>query len=70
MHNIVKLPIQNLPRRYAMMKIKGVSQLACLVNGEWIIDATCKSINEMLEVGLVCEESVTGWLNGQNTTSH
>lgn len=70
MSNIVKLKTQNFPRRYALITVKGVRKLACHLNDEWVIDSTCKSINEMLEQGVVGEEAVQGWVNLQPTASH
>ena len=62
MNNFGKLLVNTTPERYALMQVKNQTKLACYINGEWIIDATCKSINDMLEMGLVCEESVNGWI--------
>ena len=70
MDNITKLPTSLMPRRYALVSINEKTKLACHVNGEWIIDATCTSINEMLDEGLVCEASVTGWISNQCFTNH
>jgi hypothetical protein len=70
MDNLTKLPVKNYPRRYALINVQKKRKLACQLNGEWIIDATCKSINEMLEAGLVCEDSVTGWISNQVYYSH
>lgn len=52
------------------MSVKGKRKLTCFVNGEWIIDATCKSINELLDTGLVGEEAVTGWISMQPLPRH
>jgi len=62
--------VKAYPRRYALIEVKGITQLACFVNEEWIIDATCDSINEMLVNGLVCESSVNGWISSQYNASH
>ena len=48
---------------YQMVTINGQSRLAVKKNGRWEMDHTCKDINEMLEAGLVCEESVLGWID-------
>jgi hypothetical protein len=65
MYEFSKLPVNITPETYALVQVKNQTKLACLVQGEWIIDATCKSINEMLEMGIVSKESVTGWINIQ-----
>jgi len=70
MHNLVKLKEKNYPRKYALMSINKKTKLACQVNGEWIVDGTCKTINEMLEAGLLSETSVTGWITNQSLYSH
>ncbi|WP_370242904.1 hypothetical protein [Marisediminitalea sp.] len=57
-------------RRYMLMTIDGDRKVACHVNGEWIIDNTCKTINEMLEAGLVSEAAISGWISNQCFTSH
>jgi hypothetical protein len=48
---------------YQMVTINGQSRLAVKKNGRWEMDHTCRDINEMLEAGLVCEESVLGWID-------
>ncbi|BFT30385.1 hypothetical protein D210916BOD24_15610 [Alteromonas sp. D210916BOD_24] len=68
--NSMKMKTQIYPRRYVFITIEGVRKLACYMNEEWIIDSTCKSINEMLEAGVVGEEAVQGWVNLQPATSH
>lgn len=70
MENIVKLPVKNSTRRYKMLTIKKQRKLACQVNGEWIIDATCTSINEMLEQGVISEDAISGWINTQTFNHH
>ena len=57
-------------RRYSLIKLKGKTKLACFVDQEWIIDATCKSINEMIDNGLVSKDSVRGWVSQQCFTFH
>jgi hypothetical protein len=64
------LPIDLSPRRYTLMKLKGVNRVLCQVNGEWIMDTTCKSLNELLDNGLVCEESISSWISLQCFTFH
>ena len=64
------LKFDSFPRRYALIEVRGERKLACWVNEEWIIDSTCKSINEMLFEGLVGEEAVQGWINLQPTATH
>jgi len=70
MDNITTLPVTNYPRRYALIKVKGITKLACHLNDEWIIDTTRRGINEMLQHGLVSESSITGWISMYPTTSH
>ena len=70
MNNFTKLAEKNYPRRYALMSINKQTKLACQVNEEWIVDATCKSINEMLEAGLVSESAITGWIGNQSVRTH
>lgn len=48
---------------YQMVTINGQSRLAVKKNGRWEMDHTCRDINEMLEAGLVCEDSVLGWID-------
>lgn len=67
---LAKIQEKNFPRRYALISVKGVQKLACFLNEEWIIDSTCKSINELLEQGTVGEEAVKGWIAMQPTVSH
>lgn len=68
--NLVKLRRETFPRRYALITVRGVRKIACYINDEWIIDSTCKGINEMLEQGTVGEEAVQGWIDLQPLTSH
>lgn len=49
-------------RKYALVNIQGTTQLACFTQGAWTIDATCQTINDMLRAGLVCEDSINGWI--------
>lgn len=58
------------PTRYALITLKGQKKLACLVQNEWVIDNTCKSINDMLAEGLVGEEAVIGWAEMQPNHFH
>ena len=48
---------------YQMVTINGKSRLAVKKNGRWEMDHTCRDINEMLDAGLVCEDSVLGWID-------
>lgn len=66
---ITKLPNPQI-KRYALITVRGQKKLACLVEDEWIIDSTCKSINTMLTDGLVGEEAVMGWIELQPCTVH
>ena len=68
--NLQKLKNQMSSRRYSLMNVAGEVKLACYVNGEWIIDATCTSINEMLESGIVAEDSIRGWVSQQYFMTH
>ena len=63
-------PTTGKTRAYSLMQINGKPGLACFLDGEWIIDATCKSLNEMLDLGVVCEDSVRGWISQQCYTNH
>lgn len=67
---IVRLRIENFPRRYALIEVRGQRKLACYLNEEWVIDSTCKGINDMLAEGVVGEEAVQGWIDLQPATSH
>jgi hypothetical protein len=69
-NGLPKMEFETFPRRYALITVRGERKLACFVNEEWIIDSTCKSINEMLKEGLVGEEAVQGWINLQPTAPH
>ncbi|QPG06964.1 hypothetical protein IT774_07625 [Salinimonas marina] len=64
------MKFKSFPRRYALIQIKDERKVACWVNEEWIIDSTCKSINEMLKEGLVGEDAVQGWINLQPAATH
>ncbi len=67
--SITTLPSPQI-KRYALITVRGQKKLACLVEDEWIIDSTCKSINTMLTDGLVGEEAVMGWIELQPCTVH
>jgi hypothetical protein len=68
--NLTKLPETRKSRRYSLMQINGKPGLACFVEGEWIIDETCRSLNEMLDSGIVCKESISGWISQQTFMHH
>ncbi|MCW8107146.1 hypothetical protein OPS25_01340 [Alteromonas ponticola] len=70
--NITDINYSSYPRHFALITIKGRKRLACKINDEWIIDSTCKTINEMLEQGVVSEEAVVGWseLQSDKDTKH
>lgn len=75
MRNLIsQLHFKALPspafERYALITVKGKRKLACYIEDEWIIDATCKAINDMLEQGLVGEEAVVGWAELQRKKIH
>ena len=57
-------------RQYAVIDLRGARQLACKIDDEWIIDDTCRSINELMAQGVVCEESVQGWIALQPVVKH
>lgn len=48
---------------YQMVIIEGKAQVAARVNGKWQMTDTCRDINEMLDAGLVCEDTVQGWID-------
>lgn len=50
-------------RAYCLVEIKGHVQLAVHTRNGWTIDATCESINSLLRDGLVCPESIQGWID-------
>ncbi|MFT7343151.1 hypothetical protein [Alteromonas sp.] len=56
---------QLYPRQYTLITVKGARKLACYIEEEWVIDSTCKCINELLALGLIGEEAITGWVNLQ-----
>ncbi len=49
-------------RRYTVVTVEGVTQLACYTQGRWAIDATCETINQLLQDGLVSVDSIQGWI--------
>jgi hypothetical protein len=49
-------------RRYSLVTIEGETQLAVYTQGRWTIDATCESINDLLQHGLLSEDSIQGWI--------
>jgi hypothetical protein len=66
MNNFDKLPSYTTPERYAIIELENQTKLACLVRGDWTVDATCRSLNEMIEIGVVSKESVSEWINFQS----
>ncbi|MGH1461226.1 MAG: hypothetical protein ACRBB6_04240 [Neptuniibacter sp.] len=56
MTNVVPLKV------YRVIKVNGVERLACKVGKKWVYDATCNSINEMLDNKLVNVDVVSGWI--------
>ena len=60
--NIVPIAANVEIRTYALVESEGETKLACYVHDKWIIDGTCQSINELLEAGLVCADSINGWI--------
>ena len=56
--------------RYTLITVKGKRKLACYIEDEWVIDSTCKAINDMLKQGLVGEEAVKGWASLQRKSVH
>ncbi|APE07034.1 hypothetical protein BM528_15640 [Alteromonas sp. RW2A1] len=67
--SITTLPNPQI-KRYALITVRGQKKLACLIEDEWIIDSTCKSINNMLADGFVGEEAVIGWAEMQPSLTH
>ena len=49
-------------RRYSLVDINGDVQLAVYTQGAWTIDATCESINDLLNHGLLSEDAIQGWI--------
>ena len=66
---ITKLPTPTI-KRYALITVRGQKKLACLIQDEWVIDSTCKSINDMLKDGVVGEEAVLGWAELHSINLH
>ncbi|KHT51395.1 hypothetical protein RJ41_12260 [Alteromonas marina] len=56
--------------RYTLITVKGKRKLACYIEDEWVIDSTCKAINDMLEQGLIGEEAVKGWADFKKKNVH
>ena len=50
-------------RIYTLVKIKGETRLAVRTGDRWEIDSVCRSINEMLELDLISEDIVLGWIH-------
>ena len=50
---------------YQLIKLDGKTRLGCRIGNEWKLDATCQSINEMLENRLIAISTVTGWIATQ-----
>lgn len=66
-----KLP-DNIPntRQYALIKVKGASKVCCFVNEEWIIDATCKALNDLLVDGGLSKTIIIGWIDCSDQPPH
>lgn len=56
-------------RTYELVTQFGTTQVAYLEKGEWKQDSTTKSINELLQSGLLDEESLAPWLAAQLPTN-
>lgn len=66
---ITKLPNPTI-ERYALITVRGQKKLACLIQDEWVVDSTCKSINDLLRGGMVGKEAVLGWIDLQAGNVH
>tara|TARA_B110000211_G_scaffold188415_1_gene214292 strand:- start:81 stop:296 length:216 start_codon:yes stop_codon:yes gene_type:complete len=60
--NIVPIAANVEIRTYALVTSQGETKLACYAQNKWVIDNTCESINELLQAGLICEDSINGWI--------
>jgi hypothetical protein len=65
--NIVPIATNVEIRTYALVTSEGETKLACYAHDKWVIDNTCESVNELLRAGLVCEESINGWIERRIT---
>lgn len=70
MLSFTKLNENNFSRQYKLIELKGKKMLCCCINDEWIVDATCKAINELIDNQIVSEEAVHDWLALQPTLTH
>lgn len=52
-------------RYYHLITVKGKLQLATKVGEKWEFDASCNTINEMLDNGLIDPSAAQGWANQQ-----
>lgn len=68
--NVTSITKVTTLRRYALVAIKGKTQLACFTEDGWEIDATCESINDLLTSGLVSEDAITGWIERRALKKH
>lgn len=57
-------------RHYAVISIKGRNKLACLINDEWVIDHTCKEINEMRNQGVIANDAILVWTESGSPLNH
>lgn len=56
MSNVVPMKV------YQIIKVNGVERLACRIGSKWVYDATCDSLNEMLDNRLISTNVVRGWI--------
>lgn len=54
---------------YTLVTIHGKLQLAIRRGRKWELDDTCRSINELLDYGLVNDEAVLMWI-AKNPNPH
>jgi len=57
-------------RHYAVINVKGKPKVCCSTNGEWIIDAKCKVLNDLLLSNNLEQKKITGWIEFYDHTSH
>ena len=58
--------ITGVVRIYTPVKIKDETRLAVRVGDHWEIDSVCRPINEMLELDLINEDIVLGWIQKEH----
>lgn len=48
---------------YSIRLVNGIERLAHWDGQQWLLDDTCRSVNELLDYGLVNRESLQDWIN-------